>query len=59
MCGCQTEVHGAGLGAREGFLRPWSKAHSLGCLLAMWILGPHPDFLNQNPRECGGRDQDF
>jgi len=59
MCGCQTGFHGAGLGAREGFLRLWSKTHPLGCLLEIQIVGPHPDLLNQNLRECGHRDQDF
>lgn len=60
MCGCQTGFHGTGLGTREVFLRLlWSKTHPLGCLLETQILGPHPDLLNQNLKECGHMDQDF
>lgn len=59
MCGCQTGFHGGGSGAREGFLRLWSKAQPLGCLLAMQLLGPHQHLLNEDLRECGSREQDF
>lgn len=63
MCGCQTGFHRGGLGAGGRgagvVLRLWSKTYPLGCLLEMWIPGPHPDLLNENLRECGHSDQDF